>query len=85
MYVGFLAFNAGAQLSISQPGNGQAVSQAVVNTLLGGATAGIVTMMLYKITDVIKGQDHYWSLILTINGGLAGKLMLLNCIKQTHS
>ena len=81
MYVGFLAFNAGSQLSISHPGDGQAVSQAVVSTLLGGATAAIVTMLLYKITDVIKGQDHYWSLMMTMNGGLAGKLMLLNCLR----
>ena len=72
LFVGFLAFNGGSQLSISQPGDGLAVSIAVMNTVLGGATCALVTMLLYKVTDVIRGNDHYWSLIMTMNGGLAG-------------
>ena len=72
LYVGFLAFNGGSQLSISNPGDGLAVSIAVMNTVIGGATSAIVTMIIYKATEAIRGQDHYWSLIMTINGGLAG-------------
>ena len=74
LYVGFLAFNGGSQLSIANPGDGLAVSIAVMNTVLGGATSGIITMIIHKITDAIRGQDHYWSMIMTINGGLAGEL-----------
>ena len=73
MFVGFLAFNGGSQLSISNPGDGLAVSTAIMNTVLGGSSGAIVSMILYKMTDVLRGQDHYWSLIMTINGGLAGK------------
>jgi len=70
--MGFLAFNAGSQLHITEPGDGVAISRAVVNTLLGGSSAAIVTMLLHKITDIVKGSDHYWSLLMTINGGLIG-------------
>ena len=69
-----MAFNGGSQLAISNPGDGLAVSIAVVNTVLGGSASAIVTMVLHKATDAIRGQDHYWSLIMTINGGLAGKI-----------
>ena len=73
LFVGFLAFNGGSQLSITQPGDGLAVSIAIMNTVLGGSAGAITSMTLYKMTDVIRGQSHYWSLIVTINGGLAGK------------
>ena len=76
LYVGFLAFNGGSQLAIANPGDGLAVSIAVMNTVLGGATSAMITMILHKVTDAIRGQDHYWSLIMTMNGGLAGELRL---------
>lgn len=72
LYVGFLAFNGGSQLSITNSGDGVAVAVAIMNTILGGSSGAIVSMVAYKTTDAIRGQDHYWSLITTINGGLAG-------------
>ena len=85
LFVGFLAFNGGSQLSISNPGDGLALSIAVMSTVLGGSTSAMITMLLYKVTDAIRGQDHYWSLIVTINGGLAGifmfrQIILIVCI-----
>ena len=73
LFVGFLAFNGGSQLSITQEGDGLAVAIAIMNTVLGGSGGAITSMILYKMTDAIRGQSHYWSLIVTINGGLAGK------------
>ena len=73
LYVGFLAFNGGSQLWITSPNDDQAASIAVMSTILGGATSAIVTMILCKATGAIRKQDHYWSLLMTINGGLAGK------------
>jgi len=70
--MGFLAFNAGSQLYITKPGNGIAVSRAVMNTLLGGSSAAVVAMLLHRMAYIVNGSDHYWSLFMTINGGLIG-------------
>uniref|UniRef100_H2YUI0 Ammonium transporter n=1 Tax=Ciona savignyi TaxID=51511 RepID=H2YUI0_CIOSA len=76
LFVGFMAFNGGSQLSISNPGDGNVVALSVMNTVLGGASGAIVAMLVYKTTDAIRGEDHYWSLLITINGGLAGMVSM---------
>ncbi|CAK8687801.1 unnamed protein product [Clavelina lepadiformis] len=76
LFVGFLAFNGGSQLSISGEGDGATVALAIMNTVLGGSASAITTMLLYKVTDVIRGNDHYWSLIVTMNGALAGMVSM---------
>ncbi|XP_041366977.1 putative ammonium transporter 1 [Gigantopelta aegis] len=63
---GFLAFNGGSQLNISQSGSGQVVALAVVNTFLSGSCSAFVTLFSARITG------RHWSLLFTINGALAG-------------
>jgi len=75
LYIGFMAFNGGSQLSISSPGDGAAVSKAIVNTILGGAVGGMTTMAFHKYSSGSK-QQAFWSCLMTINGGLAGMVAL---------
>ncbi|XP_041365461.1 putative ammonium transporter 1 isoform X1 [Gigantopelta aegis] len=63
---GFLAFNGGSQLNISESGSGQVVALAVVNTFLSGSCSAFVTLFSARITG------RHWSLLFTINGALAG-------------
>lgn len=65
---GFFAFNGGSQASVSQPGDAFVISNAVVNTILSGASAAIVSLSVSR-TGFGSGK---WSLLTTINGGLAG-------------
>ncbi|XP_078492621.1 ammonium transporter 2 [Ciona intestinalis] len=76
LFVGFMAFNGGSQLTISKPGDGAIVALSIMNTVLGGASGAIVAMLVYKTTDAIRGEDHYWSLLITINGGLTGMVSM---------
>ena len=45
---GFFAFNGGSQASISQPGDGTAIAQAIANTMISGSAAGITTILLHR-------------------------------------
>jgi len=83
LFVGFLAFNGGSQLSITKKDDGLAVSIAIMNTVMGGSAGAIVSMILYKMTDALRGEDHYWSLIMTINGGLAGERIYFSTLNST--
>jgi len=80
LYIGFMAFNGGSQLAISNPGDGAAVSTAIVNTILGGSAGGMVAMGVYRINFTVKcgpaGKPAFWSCLMTINGGLAGMVAL---------
>jgi len=73
LFVGFLAFNGGSQLSISKKGDGVIVAMAVMNTVIGGSAGALTAMCVHKSVDAVRQQSHYWSLLVTINGGLAGK------------
>jgi len=79
LYIGFMAFNGGSQLTISNAGDGAAVSTAIVNTILGGSVGGITAMALHRI-DFSFGKttpkQSFWSCLMTINGGLAGMVAL---------
>ena len=66
MLFGFLAFNGGSQLNISESGSGDVVALAIVNTFLSGSTSAFVTLFSARITG------RRWSLLCTINGALAG-------------
>ena len=74
LFVGFMAFNGGSELSISSPGDGEIVANAIMNTVVGGAAAAVTAMFVFKLTDYARGENHYWSLLWAINGGLAGNL-----------
>ena len=56
---GFLAFNGGSQASISQPGDGAAVALAIVNTVLGASTGGVVVLCTHKIVTTVNYQKLF--------------------------
>jgi len=68
---GFLAFNGGSQGSISQPGDGDVVALAIVNTILGASTGGLMVLFINKFMF-----KQIWSFTLTLNGSLAGMVAL---------
>ncbi|KAE9553084.1 hypothetical protein FO519_003717 [Halicephalobus sp. NKZ332] len=63
---GFLAFNGGSMADIVKPGEGHIVALAMINTILCGAFAALIYLVIHYIT---KGK---WTLLLTINACLAG-------------
>ena len=65
---GFFAFNGGSQASITSAGDGEAVSRAVVNTLVSCCVAGTTVLFLNKVVPGGK-----WSLLKVINGCLIGR------------
>ena len=68
---GFLAFNGGSQGSISNPGDGDVVALAIVNTILGASTGGLAVLFINKF--MFKKP---WSFLMTLNGALAGMVAL---------
>jgi len=64
---GFLAFNGGSQLAMSNPGDTAAVARAIVNTILGACGAGLSVLILIRVITGIN-----WSYLMTLNGALAG-------------
>jgi len=67
---GFLAFNGGSQLTISNPGDTEAVGLAIVNTILGGSAGGIMAMIWNYV------EHKKWSYLVTLNGALTGMVSL---------
>jgi len=83
LYIGFMAFNGGSQLTISSPGDGAAIATAIVNTVLGGSVGGMVAMAVdrinfrcAKVVGDVEPATAGWSCLMTINGGLAGMVSL---------
>ena len=68
---GFLAFNGGSQGSISNPGDGDVVALAIVNTILGASTGGLAVLFINKF--MFKKP---WSFLQTLNGALTGMVAL---------
>nr|WIW57977.1 putative ammonium transporter 1 isoform X2 [Sinonovacula constricta] len=69
LFFGFLAFNGGSQTQIQNPGDGAAVSIAVVNTIISGSFAAFSSLIVNKLP--LFGT-RAWSLLVTINGALTG-------------
>jgi len=80
LFFGFLAFNGGSQGSISSPGDADIVALAIVNTVIGGS-AGALTAMIIKRLGF---AEKHWSLLFTINGGLAGMVSLCAGCNAVH-
>ena len=75
-----MAFNGGSQLTISNAGDGAAISTAIVNTILGGSVGGITAMAVHRCHFKVRcaqgaSKHSFWSCLMTINGGLAGTTM----------
>ncbi|XP_052801078.1 putative ammonium transporter 1 isoform X2 [Mya arenaria] len=69
LFFGFLAFNGGSQLAISNEGDGAAVSLAVVNTIISASFAAFSSLVINR--SPLFGNKS-WSLLITINGALTG-------------
>jgi len=63
---GFLAFNGGSQLTISNEGDAGAIGVVIVNTIIGGCGGGLVALFIQRFTT---GK---WSYLVTLNGALTG-------------
>ena len=77
LFFGFLAFNGGSQITISNDGDGAAVSRAVVNTVISGSFAAFSSMLINRINFFGSAR---WSLLITINGALTGMVRMMSCI-----
>ena len=69
---GFFAFNGGSRASLSRLDDGLAIATAATNTMLSGAAAAMVVLLVHKWRPTADGHSHKWSLLLTINAALAG-------------
>ncbi len=77
LFFGFFAFNGGSQASISAEGDSAAITQAIFNTVLSGAFAALTCLIIrYIELQYISTQGRKWSLLTTINGGLAGMVSI---------
>ncbi|CAB3980674.1 ammonium transporter 1 [Paramuricea clavata] len=82
LFFGFLAFNGGSQASIAEDGDAATVALAIVNTILSGAGGAIMAMVIKRIaTGFFTG---HWSLLTTINGGLAGMVAICAGCNTVH-
>lgn len=72
LFFGFLAFNGGSQLTISNSGDGEALSRAVVNTVISGSFAAFMSLILNRL----RVFGNTWSLSVTINGALTGMVSI---------
>ena len=69
LFFGFFAFNGSTNGKISSWEDVAVVQRSVVNTMIGGASGGISTLLIGRGIDPRK-----WSLLLTVNGTLAGMI-----------
>merc|ERR1719186_1485136 len=71
---GFFAFNGSTQGAISTPDDMMIVQRAVMNTMIGGCSSGLTTLLFFRYSGWPAGK---WSLLSTINGTLCG--MITTC------
>ena len=73
LFIGFFAFNGGTEGSISSPESRAVVQLAVMNTMISGAAGGLLTLLWFRF---YLGGARKWSLVMTINGTLAGMIAI---------
>ena len=72
LWFGWLGFNGGSALTADGTFNPAVVSVALVNSILSGATSGIIALFTNLIyTERLTGEPHY-NLSYAMNGCLAG-------------
>ncbi|XP_066282215.1 putative ammonium transporter sll1017 [Branchiostoma lanceolatum] len=74
LLVGFFAFNGSSQGAMSSDGDSGAVARAVMNTGLSCSAGGIVSILVVRY--VMKEEDSYSTLCLTVNGCLGGTVSI---------
>lgn len=92
LMLGFFAFNGGSELAIISydengiaESHGEAFARAVMNTMISGAAAGLVVLIITYVKPLIKGETAYWSVLSTVNGGLAGMVAACAGCNNMHS
>ena len=64
---GFFAFNGATNAKISSYEDRDVVQRSIINTMIGGSSSGLVTLLSFRFSARKK-----WSLLSTINGILCG-------------
>ena len=64
---GFFSFNGAANAKVSSYEDRDVVERAIINTMIGGTSSGLVTLLSFMFSARKK-----WSLLSTINGILSG-------------
>uniref|UniRef100_H2YE19 Ammonium transporter n=1 Tax=Ciona savignyi TaxID=51511 RepID=H2YE19_CIOSA len=77
LFLGFLCFNGGSIQRISEDGDGLIASLSITNTIISGSGAGLSAMLANRVYNTVKGNGKFWSLLMAINGALAG--MVASC------
>ena len=76
---GFMAFNAGSKGSISNEGDGEAISVACLSTLSACSSGGITVLFIWKFHPA----GGKWSVSRIINGCLSGMVCVCAGISNT--
>jgi len=69
---GFFAFNGSTQGAIASRSDMLVVQRAVLNTMIGGCSSGLTTLIIFRFSLYSSGKK--WSLLSTINGTLCGMI-----------
>lgn len=77
LWFGFFAFNGGSELAVSG-GSAAAVGLVIMNTTLAGAGGAVVSFIIAKFVE------KKWSLLLAINGNLAGMVAICAGVAQVY-
>lgn len=87
LFLGFLCFNGGSEMMVvdeyvegqvlTGESHGVRISRAFMNSILGGAGGALSSLICGYLGALIKKETPYWSLLICMNGGLAG--MVASC------
>ncbi|BFZ05255.1 hypothetical protein BsWGS_08293 [Bradybaena similaris] len=72
LLIGFMAFNGGSVMAVSNPGDGAAMSLSIVNTMISAGCAGYSSMFVRKLIF----PNHKWSVFNTVNGAVCGMVAI---------
>ena len=72
---GMIAFNAGSQGSISQPGDGFVIAKVAINTLICAMTSA-ATALIYQRFIVVDRLKKNWNYTSGINGSFVGMVYI---------
>ncbi|KAK3579883.1 hypothetical protein CHS0354_029245 [Potamilus streckersoni] len=74
LFFGFLTFNGASQMSLSKEGDGEAISLAIVNTMITATFASFTATFVYRIPRFGSGA---WCITVASNGAITG--MVASC------
>ncbi|KAK3580937.1 hypothetical protein CHS0354_008235 [Potamilus streckersoni] len=74
LFFGFLTFNGASQMSLSKEGDGEAISLAIVNTMITATFASFTATFVYRVPRFGSGA---WCITVASNGAITG--MISSC------